>query len=89
MYPDYRKICEERYVVDRDPTNGRQMRYADNKHLKRWSFVFVLAPFLFMMIFGLYAYFFVLPNLGKGAGEAVGQLLIDILQRVDMRLSGH
>jgi len=85
MYVDYRKICEERYVVDRDTTNGRALRYADKKHLKWWSLAFVLAPFLFMMIFGLYAYFFALPNLGKGVGEAG----FDLLQIVFIRLLGQ
>ncbi len=62
MYVDYQKICEERYIVDRDPTNGRSLRNIDRRSLKLglalWALAFLLAPCLFVALFYIYFHFF-------------------------------
>jgi hypothetical protein len=80
MYPDYQRICEERHVVDKDPTRGRPLRYTDKKTVIR-GIAFLLAPPILILLLFAYVYFFLLPGIGEAFAKG--------LRAIDMRLSGY
>jgi len=74
MYPDYRKLCEERSVVDMDSMDGRQLRNIDERSLKL-AVALLLTSSIFLVLLYTYFYFFVAPTMLNGLGEGVVESL--------------
>jgi uncharacterized protein YqhQ len=80
MSVNYQKICEDRYIVDRDPANGRSLRNIDMVSLKL-AVALLLSSSIFLVLLYTYFYFFVAPTMLNGLGNG----FVGLLRKINLK----